>query len=245
VHTNVAHKVSVGHMKQGAPLQGLRFRGFDVLWQEFRKPQFVPHTCPVEEVDFDILQQKAFTGKRIARMESVRALVIKSGRGITPKAIQNHLASLGNSIEYSNCVNACKYLVADLFGDDAKQYGLLLSYFAELKKRGHQVLPVFKHDMFRRGAVVYKEGIQSFAMYYKRGLSSDGTFLKNTVGDMLLIACFLNGNNEIQIVSAAFVANENHENWSWFVQHLLAHLRICPLLQLLSPQTVTRDCLAQ
>ena len=41
----------------------------------------------------------------------------------------------------------------------------------------------------------------------------DGTFLKTSVGGILLVACFRNGNNEIQSNGVGIAAIENEDNW--------------------------------
>lgn len=45
---------------------------------------------------------------------------------------------------------------------------------------------------------------------------------------MLLVACFKNDNNEIQVISVGVVSIENEENWSWFMQFVLTHLQQQP-----------------
>ncbi|KAK1931470.1 hypothetical protein P3T76_013226 [Phytophthora citrophthora] len=57
---------------------------------------------------------------------------------------------------------------------------------------------------------------------------SVGTSLKTSIGGVLLITCFRNGNNEIQIVGVGVVAVEKEDNWTWFLANLLPHLRPSP-----------------
>ncbi|KAK1943167.1 hypothetical protein P3T76_005804 [Phytophthora citrophthora] len=59
-------------------------------------------------------------------------------------------------------------------------------------------------------------------------MAVDGTSLKTSIGGVLLVACFRNGNNEIQIVGLGIVAVENGDNWTWFLANLLPHLRPSP-----------------
>jgi hypothetical protein len=55
-------------------------------------------------------------------------------------------------------------------------------------------------------------------------MSADGAFLKTFVGGMLLVVCFLNGNNELQIIGVAVVPIENEDNWTFFLKFLTDHL---------------------
>jgi hypothetical protein len=54
---------------------------------------------------------------------------------------------------------------------------------------------------FDKLGIIYREGIKAFHHYSFSGISVDGTFLKNMVGGILLIACFRNGNKELQIIA--------------------------------------------
>ena len=56
----------------------------------------------------------------------------------------------------------------------------------------------------------------------------DGTFLKTTVGGILLVACFYNGNNEVQIVGVGIVSMENEDNWSYFLKKHTFHINPSP-----------------
>ena len=42
------------------------------------------------------------------------------------------------------------------------------------------------------------------------------TFMKTAVGGALLVSCFLNGKNEIQIIGVGRLSVENEDNWIWF-----------------------------
>ena len=102
----------------------------------------------------------------------------------------------------------------EFYGSDYEQYGLLPSYVAEMKNRSHKVeLGILKKKV-KGLSIVFREGIQAFGKYPERGISVDGTFLKTSVGGILLLACFRNGNNEIQIIRVGNVAMENEDNWS-------------------------------
>ena len=62
--------------------------------------------------------------------------------------------------------------------------------------------------------ITYWEGIQAFQVYDVRGLQLVATFIKNSIGGTLLVACVKNRNNNIMIVSIAIVAIENEHSWS-------------------------------
>ena len=112
------------------------------------------------------------------------------GRKLTPVMIRVKLRNEGILASYMNCVNALDRLKVEFFGRDTDQYGMLLSYVAELKNRSHEVeLDIVKNE-FKRLSIIFREGIQAFGKYTERGISVDGTFLKTSVGGILLVACF-------------------------------------------------------
>jgi hypothetical protein len=113
-------------------------------------------------------------------------------------------------------------------------------------------------NTFDKLGIVLREGLQAFRHYAFCGLSVDGTFIKNDfictsmltflivpfsaftslihrvttclsrVGGVLLIACFRNGNKELQIVACGIVSIENEENWFWFLDLILKYLATLP-----------------
>ena len=52
--------------------------------------------------------------------------------------------------------------------------------------------------------------------------------MKTSVGGVLLVACFRNGSNEIQIIGVGLVSVENEDNWTWFLKFLLSQLQPPP-----------------
>nr|CCA26727.1 PREDICTED: hypothetical protein [Albugo laibachii Nc14] len=150
------------------------------------------------------------------------------GRKVTPIMIQKKLKNEGILATYMNCVHALKRLKLEIFGSDVEQYSLIPSYMAELKIRGHGVKLEMVNDEFMRLSVIFREGLQAYKPYSERGISLDGTFMKTSVGGVLLVACFRNGNNEIQIIGVGLVSVENEDNWTWFLKFLLSQLQPTP-----------------
>nr|CCA19826.1 AlNc14C80G5238 [Albugo laibachii Nc14] len=107
-----------------------------------------------------------------------------------------------------NCANACKKLKLESFGDDIQQYRLLPDYVSKLRQNDHDVILEMEDKQFTRMQIVFREGKQVFKSYAQRGLCLAGTFLKNVNGGILLVACVLNGNQQIQIVSVVIVPIE-------------------------------------
>jgi hypothetical protein len=117
----------------------------------------------------------------------------------------------------------------EFFGDDLVQYSLLPSYLELLKQRGHNTsLFQRSNSTFDKLAIVFREGKKAFTPYFACGLAVDGTFIKTIVGGVLLVACFRNGNGELQIVACGVVSIENEENWSWFLRILFDNLECAP-----------------
>ena len=85
------------------------------------------------------------------------------------------------------------------------------------------------HDgKFLRFAALYREGLHAFRQYAARGICVDGTFIKTFVGGILLVACFRNGNKELQIIGVAVVSIEYEDNWTFFLQFISEHLDAPP-----------------
>ena len=99
---------------------------------------------------------------------------------------------------------------------------------AELKIRRHGAKLDIVDNEFMRLSVIFREGLQAHKPYSERGISVDGTFMKTSVVGILLVACFRNGNNEIQIIGVGLVSVENEDNWTWFLKFLLSHLQPTP-----------------
>nr|CCA25904.1 Pc21g00130 putative [Albugo laibachii Nc14] len=81
---------------------------------------------------------------------------------------------------------------------------------------------------FNRMIIVFREGKQVFKSYAQCGICLDGTFLKNVSGGIPLIACVLNGNQQIQIVSMAIVSIVNEADWSFFLRNMGVMLPLRP-----------------
>jgi hypothetical protein len=131
------------------------------------------------------------------------------------------LRAIGRSVTYQNCVFAVRQLKAELFHQDSEQYQYIHSYVHEMNACGHTANLEVREDKIVRVNIVYKQGIQAVREFSDRGINLDGTFMKHEAGGALLVACLKNSNNEIQIVSVAWVSGETKDNWSWFVSYLL------------------------
>ena len=195
--------------------------------QTFSPPtKFALHSCQVSESSK--ASRRYATAKQIAVNPAVRDMAMTSGRKVTPVMIQMKLKNEGISATYMNCVHALKRLKLELFGSDIEQYSLIPSYMAELKIRGHEAKLDIVDNEFMRLSVIFREGLQAYKPYSERGISVDGTFMKTSVVGILLVACFRNGNNEIQIIGVGLVSVENEDNWTWFLKFLLSHLQPTP-----------------
>ena len=100
----------------------------------------------------------------------------------------------------------------------------------QITQNDHDVLSEMEGKQFTRMQIVFREGNQVFKSYAQRGLCLAGTFLKNVNGGILLVACVLNGNQQIKIVSVAIVSIENEANGSFFLRNLGMILPVKPSL---------------
>ncbi|KAL3663781.1 hypothetical protein V7S43_002473 [Phytophthora oleae] len=144
----------------------------------------------------------------------VREMLVTTGRPLRPVAIQQKLKMAGITASYMNCVHALRRLHLEFFGSDAEQYMPLPSYIDELNRRGHKTSIELTGGVFKRVWIAFRESIEAYTPYHERGIAVDGTSLKTSIGGVLLVACFRNGSNEIQIVGIGVVAMENENNWT-------------------------------
>lgn len=198
--------------------------------RQFKPPSlFRPHTCSaLHQEGSTRAANRALHAKQIARKPEVRELFVTHERYVTPKMIQSVMLKFGGHATYKNCLNAKKRLMNEFFGRELEQYKYLPWYLNQLEERHHHCGIDIQDGVFVRLAIVFREGVQAFEHYACRGVAVDGTFLKTSEGGMLLVACFRNGNSEIQIVAVGVVSIENEDNWSWFLQFVLSHLKLQP-----------------
>lgn len=194
----------------------------------FKRPsKLIPHSCPP---DLTIGGSRRFcTAKYLVKHIDLREFFLSHGRKTSPILFKRKAEELGLCPTYLNCVNACNKLVVEMYGTDYTQYHSLPSYIDELIKNGHKATCDVADGVFVRLAILYREGVQSFSHYANRGLSIDGTFLKTSIGGTLLVACFRNGNSELEIVGVAIVAIENQDNWEFFLRFLMSNLEAPPV----------------
>lgn len=187
---------------------------------------FMPHSCDPTKVDLSPHEAgRSLKPTYLAHDADVRQFVIDNGRSASPIELQHHLARDGRRVSYRSCVDVCNGLKASMFASDRSQYQLILSYVHELNKRGHKADIDLRANVISRVVVVFRQGIHAASVFADRGLCLDGTFMKQELGGTLLVACLRNSNNEIQIVSIAWVTSETKNNWSWFVNFLLQSVR--------------------
>ncbi|KAF1313637.1 putative Transposon protein, partial [Globisporangium splendens] len=154
-------------------------------------------------------------------------IVYKNKDSIIDAVIEYH-ARVVRPFKVVNCVNAFARLKEEFYGNEYTQCASLPSYVDQLKKNNHIACCEVVDGKFNRLAILYREGVQSFSKYPSRGMCLDGTFLKTVIGGTLLVACFLNGNHELQIVGIAVVSTENEDTWSFFLRFLVSRLVVPP-----------------
>jgi hypothetical protein len=188
--------------------------------------QLVPHSCTAWTSS---CTARASRSLHLSRMPRIKQWMFEQGRNATTNGLKSLLMTLGIKIEYKRLYRTVYRLKKEMFADDAIQYDYLESYIKVINNKNHHaVLEKDEFNRFVRLAIVYWQGIQQFTYYTERGIQLDGTFIKNGVGGILLVACFKDGNNNIRIVGIAIVAGENENNWTWFMQFLHDHLSKIP-----------------
>ena len=142
--------------------------------------------------------------------------------------IQIKFEKEGIYVSYMNCVHALKRLKIEWFGSDIEQYNQISSYIVKINDRCHETKLENANDEFLRLCVIFQEIMQAFKPCIKRVFDVDNTLLKTFIYEVLLVAWFRNGNNEIQIVEVGIVLVENKDNWTWNLNFLLSHLQPTP-----------------
>ena len=105
-------------------------------------------------------------------------------------------------MSYKNSFNAHKRLWREFYGSDTEQYSYLPHYLELLREHGNKtdisLTQIGNNDKkFDKIVIVFREGVEAFKEYSACGLAVDGTFLKTSVGGVLLVACFRNGNGDL------------------------------------------------
>lgn len=184
------------------------------------------HSC---NVALQSLIDKSTSTSHICALPKVREWMNIVKRNATTKGLGNVLASIGYTVPYHALKRALKQLKLETFMGDKLQYSLLKSYVVKLNAKGQfAVLEHDPNDRFLRFSAVFWEGIQGFKVYKDRGLQLDATFIKNSTGGTLMMACYKNGNNNIRIIGLAVVPSESEETWTWFLTIMKQKLCVSP-----------------
>ena len=145
----------------------------------------------------------------------------QEGRKAETGGLRRLLLSMGLDVPYMVLFRTLKHLQHQTFLTDIEQYRFLSAYIKALENSGHRTIIECDNNKFLNLAITYWEGMQVFQAYTLRGLQLDATFIKNSIGGTLLVACVKDGNNNIMIVSI-----ENEDSWSWFLQHVRVNMNI-------------------
>lgn len=187
---------------------------------EFRQPaHLVPHSC-------SSTASAKTNSKSIASEAQVIEWMSKEGRNATISSLIRFCSCIGLNPKYYQAFHAFKKLQEHFFESDIRQYGYLKSYAECLVDASHNVqLEVDEETgQFKRLMVLYWQGRQAFEVFHDRGLQLDGTFLKASTGGTLLLACFKDANNCIQILAIAIVSGENTDNWKCFLEFVKSNI---------------------
>ncbi|XP_071901078.1 uncharacterized protein [Coffea arabica] len=121
-----------------------------------------------------------------------------------------------------------------IHGSESDQYSKLGAYMHEIQKSNPGSSIILKtvdgtpkgQQRFQRLYMCFHGVKQGFLGGCRPLIGVDGTFLKGTVGGILLIAVGLDANNSIFPVAYAAVEGENKESWTWFFNLLKEDLKI-------------------
>nr|XP_027067498.1 uncharacterized protein LOC113693120 [Coffea arabica] len=115
-----------------------------------------------------------------------------------------------------------------IHGSESDQYGKLGAYMNEIQKSNPGSSIILKtvdestsvatqQQRFQKLYVCFNGVKQGFLDGCRPLIGVDGTFLKGSVGGVLLIAVGFDANNSIYPVAYAIVEGENKESWAWFL----------------------------
>ena len=110
-----------------------------------------------------------------------------------------------------------------MFVADTQQYQFLPANVKDLHNNGHFASIECENNKLACLSITYWQGIQAFEAQL------DATFIKNSIGGTLLIACVKDGHNNIMIIVVAIIAIESEDSWAWFLEHIKANINLQPV----------------
>jgi hypothetical protein len=189
----------------------------------FRENNFTaPSTRMAHSCNINVSHEH--TVSSLANDNDVQSWFDIAGRDSSVKGLRAILSRKGIVASKHTMKRCLEVLKKSHFVEVNEQFRYLDSYKDLMNSKGHFTSLEKNGEFFLRLCVVYREGIEGFNHYVERGMQLDGTFLKNSSGGTLLVACYKDGNNNIKIIAIAIVSTENEDNWSWFLEFLLSNL---------------------
>lgn len=142
-------------------------------------------------------------------------------------------AKFGIEVSMSQCRRGKKYALKLVEGNLVEHYAKIWSYGEEIRRSNPgSTVKILVNPM--PDGTTYFSGIyicfQALKEGYKTGcrrvINLDGCFLKGHCQGELLSAVGRDANNQIFPIAWAVVSVENKENWSWFLENLIADLEV-------------------
>ncbi|KAA0058962.1 MuDRA-like transposase [Cucumis melo var. makuwa] len=127
------------------------------------------------------------------------------------------------------------YKPRDIIEDMRQDYGINMSYEKAWRARENAYervrgSPEESYNLLRRYGEVLKFTNPGFLNYIRPVIVMDETFLKNKYRDQLIVAVFLDGNNQIYPLAFGVVDRETDDSIQWFLEKLKGEIGEVPNL---------------
>ncbi|KAJ3091073.1 hypothetical protein HDU96_003157, partial [Phlyctochytrium bullatum] len=164
--------------------------------------QFVKHTCSQFTAQ---TTKKVHAATYLSQKDFAISWVEAEGICASASKLRKLYTRQGLTVSYKEAHRALQNIKKKIFPNLENQYRMLGHYAQLMEAKGHRVYLEIADEthVFRRFAVLYAQGLQSFLHFSERGLQLDGTHLRNSLQGTLLVACFKDSNNKINIIGIA------------------------------------------
>ena len=179
--------------------------------------RYTPHTCS------PIIHQNFRSAHSVAYLLERNRSAVADNREIQPAQIQsNELLQFANSgVSYQQAWRVREALREEIEGDEIggfRKFRGLIDLWREGDEKNHGILDTVDGQFYR--CFIAPAATSAAFISCRPFIALDGCHTKARFRMTLLVACTLDGNNEILPLAWGVVPIEDSENWIWFLKHM-------------------------